>query len=72
MMIQYRLLLSFIVALHCFFTVVTCYPQLVPSYHINIDVWAEVMRRSCVELAQLHVITDYHTFHGGLEYHGGW
>ena len=54
------------------FHFVSCYTQLISSKQINLDVWAEVIRRSCIELAQIHVILDFHTFHGGLEFHKGW
>jgi hypothetical protein len=64
--------LFMMMTLQSLFHCISCYPQLISSKQINLDVWAEVMRRSCVELAQIHVILDYHTFHGGLQYHQGW
>ena len=52
--------------------IVNSYEQLVSPNQINISVWTEVIRRSCVNIAQIHIDRNIVNVVNGLKIHGGW
>lgn len=55
-----------------FFINVLSYNQLLSQNQINISVWAEVIRRSTINIAQVHIDRKDPYIPLGLILHGGW